>query len=106
PEPAITNPDHIYYPKTHQQEVQPESICRAIMVRSSEYKLIRRAKDISELYDLKKDPTESVNLIDDSAYSEIKAELNENLLQWMIATSDVLPYDRDSRTWPQQLCYN
>jgi choline-sulfatase len=105
PKPMITNPEHIYYPKTHQQEVQPESICRSIMVRSSAYKLIRRTKDISELYDMKKDPTESVNLIDDPAYSDVQAKLNENLLQWMIATSDVLPYDRDHRSWPEQLVY-
>ncbi|HAI11288.1 MAG TPA: sulfatase [Phycisphaerales bacterium] len=106
PNPVITNSDHIYYPKTHQQQMQPESICRALMVRTMDYKLIRRNKDISELYDLRNDPTESVNLIDDPIYSDVQSKLSDQLLRWMIDTSDVMPYERDPRGWPEQLVYS
>lgn len=105
PNPNISQSHHIYYPKTHQQAVQPESICRTVMVRTMSYKFIRRTKDISELYDLKNDPTESLNWADHSGYAQIQAQLNEQLFQWMLSTSDVMPFDRDSRVWPDQLIY-
>lgn len=104
--PAITDPNHIYFPKTHQQEMQPESICRSVMVRTMEHKLIHRNKDICELYDLKNDPTESVNLIDDPAYANVQSQLTKRLFAWMLDTSDVMPYGRDERGWPRQVTYS
>ena len=41
-----------------------------------------------ELYDLEKDPYETCNLIDDSAYEEAKKELIQSLYQWMEDTDD------------------
>ena len=50
-------------------------------VRTNRYKLIHVYDDIDEweLYDLQKDPQEVYNLIDDSDYADIKAELHKKL---------------------------
>lgn len=41
-----------------------------------------------ELYDLKKDPHETTNLADDSAYSEVKEELEKRLMAELTRTGD------------------
>ena len=43
------------------------------MIRSLSHKLIRRTAGQDELYDLKNDPRELVNLIDDPGVQETKA---------------------------------
>lgn len=48
----------------------------------------RRPKE--ELYDLKEDPYELVNLIDEPNYRKIKKELSDKLLKWMKDTDDPL----------------
>ncbi|MDO5969438.1 sulfatase [Flavivirga aquimarina] len=52
-------------------------------VRTKRYKLIHAFDDIDEweLYDLKKDPSEINNLINDESYDEIEAKLRERLKQ-------------------------
>lgn len=101
----LPSPQGIYTPKFQQQMDHPESACRAIMLRTQRWKLIRRTLDVSELYDLQNDPTESVNLIDEPAHSRVLATLNERMLQWLMSTSDVLPWGRDERGWPERLKY-
>ena len=41
-----------------------------------------------ELYDLKKDPNETTNLINDPAYENIAKELRKRLYEWMEKTKD------------------
>jgi len=50
-----------------------------------------------ELYDLRADPRETRNLIDDPAYSEELAALKERMLDWYVETSDVVPQVPDRR---------
>ncbi|XP_062515319.1 uncharacterized protein LOC134190818 isoform X2 [Corticium candelabrum] len=55
------NPQQIYYPKGLQQQMEPLSVCRSVMIRTLTHKLVLRSdpKDFdhcSELYDLQKDP--------------------------------------------------
>ncbi|MEN1967875.1 sulfatase-like hydrolase/transferase [Lentibacillus sp. N15] len=49
------------------------------MIRNERYKLIVNPADISELYDLKKDPFELVNEIDNAEYKKVKKELASKL---------------------------
>ncbi len=91
---------HIYYPKIKLQEDVPTVMCRSVMVRTPEYKLIRRIDDVSELYDLTNDPGEEVNLIGSPEFREIEAGLNERLLMWYLRTSDAVPWGRDDRGHP------
>jgi choline-sulfatase len=91
-----------YYPKLLQQQERPDSVARAIMVRSKTHKLIWRndpeygEKDC-ELYDLVKDPKELENQWDVPAYAGVKAELKDQLLHWLSQTSDVTPFHKDPR---------
>ena len=67
------------------------------MLRTQKYKYVSRLYESDELYDLEKDPHELRNLISDKRYSRVAAELREKTLRWLLATSDTVPYDFDSR---------
>jgi choline-sulfatase len=92
--------NHIYYPKGLQQQEHPESVCRATMMRSTVYKLVRRPLGVSELYDLRSDPRELNNLYEDPAYDDVRIALEQEMLDWYIHTADVVPTDEDPRGLP------
>merc|ERR1719235_2887933 len=102
PEKPCTPVGSNYYPKLLQQQERPDSVARAIMVRSKTHKLIWRndpeygEKDC-ELYDLVKDPKELDNKWEVPAYAGVKAELKDQLLHWLSQTSDITPFDKDPR---------
>jgi len=67
----------------------PADIQRSIASRQ----LIQGANDPrpeEELYNLKKDPNELTNLIDEPTYQDIRKELSNTLLKWMKDTEDPL----------------
>lgn len=80
----------IYYDKTNMPLEDVELNCRTTMIRTKEWKLaIRSAPGMKEeLYDLKNDPQELVNLIDVPKYSDTIKELKERILYWYLRTSD------------------
>ena len=96
---TLENTDSIYHLKCLQQREVPESVCRSTMIRTMKHKLIRRTKDINELYDLEKDPMETVNVYDDPEYCDIRTGLEGQMLDWYIRTSDVTPYKKDNRNF-------
>jgi arylsulfatase A-like enzyme len=88
----------LYWPRIkHQVTDEQPWHTKATMCRTENYKYIRRLYEQDELYDLKKDPQETRNLIDDPAYREILAELKERMLTWYMATVDVVPFETDRR---------
>lgn len=93
----LMDPVNIYYPKALQQQEQPQSVCRTTMIRTLDYKLIRRTSGENELYDLKNDPKELKNLYNEPEYNSIKLELEGKMLDWYIRTSDVVPLNDDPR---------
>ena len=92
-------PGNIYYPKMLQQHEQPQTVCRTVMARTSEYKLVRRTSGDNEFYHLSQDPGELHNLYGDPAYAAQKAELETVLLDWYLKTSDTVPYGDDDRNF-------
>ena len=94
------DPRQIYYPKAKLQQDHPESVCRALMVRTMTHKLIYRAEGLSELYDLRSDPKELSNLYGRSDAVEVQRTLERRLLDWYVETSDVTPFDEDPRGLP------
>ena len=70
---------------------------KAAMCRNRRYKYVRRLYEQDELYDLGTDPQELRNLINDTAYDQILAELKEKMADWYMNTCDVVPYDTDRR---------
>lgn len=70
---------------------------RAAMCRTRDHKYVRRLYEPDELYDLRSDPREERNRIDDPAYAATRARLQDRLLRWYIETCDVVPHQGDRR---------
>ena len=90
-------PDHIYHPRITIQNETPELHGKAVMLRTHQWKYVRRLYDTDELYHLTDDPDELKNLIDDEAYADIVRELSEKMLDWFLDTGDVVPFKWDAR---------
>ncbi len=88
---------NIYYPKGYLQQAHPDSVGRATMLRTSDAKLVYRPAGDSELYDLRADPAELHNLYDLPEHAALQTRLEQRLLRWLTATSDVVPFDEDPR---------
>ena len=88
----------LYWPRIkHQITDEQPWHTKATMCRTRDYKYIRRLYERDELYDLRVDPQETRNLIDDPAYAEVAQRLKERMLTWYMATCDVVPFDIDQR---------
>jgi arylsulfatase A-like enzyme len=77
-----------YFEKLKLQQDDSTTVARAAMLRTHEWKLAIRSAGKEELYDLKNDPQELKNLIDDPALQEIRNDLRECLLHWYLRASD------------------
>lgn len=78
---------------------QPDIAPRTLMIRTEQWKYVYAPDDRDELFDLRADPRELVNLADRPAQASVVAHLRERLLRWMLHTADVLPAQRDPRGW-------
>ena len=96
------NPEGIYYPKGRQQQQHPESVCRAVMIRTMQHKLVWRTNGQSELYDLVVDPMELRNVFDGAKYATVQRDLERRLLDWQTLTGDVVPYEPGPRGFPPE----
>ena len=93
-----TNPSGLYWPRVGLQSVDSEPYhSKAAMCRTQEYKYVKRLYEQDELYDLKHDPGETRNVIDDPAYASALLQLKEQLLAWYMETCDVVPHNTDKR---------
>ncbi len=70
---------------------------KATMCRTKDYKYNRRLYELDELYDLKRDPGELNNVVNDPYYSKILLDLKEKMLTFYQETCDVVPFEIDSR---------
>lgn len=86
----------LYWPRVSLQAFMPEH-GKAVMCRTREYKYIKRHAERDELYDLRADPGERVNRIDDPALAAVRTRLRERMLDWFVSTSDVVPREEDRR---------
>ena len=91
---------NIYYPKGRLQQDVPGSVCRTVMIRTLEHKLIHRAGGVSEFYDLRADPRECANVHDQPEYGAVRGELERQLLDWYLRTADVTPFAESPRGLP------
>jgi len=94
------DPRQIYYPKAKLQQDHPESVCRAVMIRTMTHKLIHRPEGLSELYHLRSDPQELNNVYGQSDAAEVPRELERRLLDWYEEPRAVTPFDEDPRGLP------
>ncbi len=95
--PSFYDPSGLYWPRVQLQGSEVGEHSKAAMCRSRDYKYVRRLYESDELYDLKEDPGELVNRIDDPDYAGVLADLRERMLTWYQTTCDVVPYKTDVR---------
>lgn len=74
----------VYYNKPHVPwEANPFSLAgRFRMIRNHDWKYVENKGDISELYDLKNDPNELINVWGNTDYLEIQTKLQHDLDTW------------------------
>jgi arylsulfatase A-like enzyme len=89
--------DFLYWPRLSLQRGEGPEHSKATMIRTSDYKYVHRLYESDELYDLRNDPAERYNRIDNPALAMVRAELVERLLQFYLETSDVVPHQPDKR---------
>lgn len=90
-------PEHLYWPRLSLQRRDGPEHLKAVMCRTKEYKYVRRIGERDELYDLRRDPHELENRIDDPALQPVLTRLRERMLDWYVETCDVVPHDADQR---------
>ncbi len=90
-------PTSHYYPRVSLQNQEGPEHTKAIMVRTAEYKYVKRLYEQDELYDMNLDPAEQVNRINDPSYQEVVRSLRERLLTFYLETSDVVPHELHQR---------
>jgi arylsulfatase A-like enzyme len=86
-----------YFGKGELQHVEPESVGKAAAVRTERWCYVYRLYEGPELYDRAADPRELCNLAGRPEVAEVERSLRDRLLDWMVATSDVIPWTPDPR---------
>jgi arylsulfatase A-like enzyme len=93
----LDRPGFPYDLKGELQRADPVFLGKAVSVRTKQWTYIYRRLESDELYDRLADPRETVNLIDDAEHSEIALQLRNKIFEWLVDTSDVIPWEEDPR---------
>lgn len=72
-------------------------------MRSVDWTYVYRLYEPAELYNRKTDLAELHNLAADPMYGRIVQEMQAEMFQWMVQTSDFLPFQKDARFPPVEL---
>lgn len=91
------DPDDLYWPRQAPQHSTGPEHTKAVMCRTERHKYVRRLYESDELYDLRQDPREMENRIDDPALADVLAELKDRMLTFFLETGDVVPWQTDRR---------
>ncbi len=89
-----------YAKKSALQRDDPELVGKAVSMRTTDHTYIHRLWDDDELYDRRNDPYEHHNLLAGTPTADarrIAAEMQAEMLDWSIATSDVIRWEPDPR---------
>ncbi|MFA9398026.1 MAG: sulfatase-like hydrolase/transferase [Clostridiaceae bacterium] len=89
--------DGLYYPRLSLQRSEGPEHGKAVMCRTKDFKYVNRLYELDEFYDLKKDPKEINNVINDIAYTNVINEMKQRMLKFFMETSDVVPLKTDKR---------
>ncbi len=90
-------PTGLYWPRLRMQRSEGPEHTKAVMCRTRDFKYVRRLYESDELYDLRSDPAELDNRIDDPQLATVLLALKERLLTFYLETGDVVPHDPDRR---------
>jgi len=92
----------IYWPRTALQFNEPRVHGKAVMIRSENWKYVRRLYDTDELYDMADDPQECHNRVNYPALADVRAELDQAIIEWFLETGDAVPLRWDMRSPREQ----
>ena len=90
-------PEGLYWHRLSLQREEGPEHTKATMIRTREFKYVRRLYETDELYDLRRDPQELENRVDDPSLATVLSALKERMLTWYMETCDVVPPDTDRR---------
>jgi arylsulfatase A-like enzyme len=76
------------------------AVSRCATIRTPEMLYTHCTRDVDELFDLRSDPDGVVNVAQQPEYAQVRGQLRERLLDWMLETSDTLPLEQGLRHWP------
>jgi len=96
-EPLLERADYPYDLKARLQHEAPETVGKAIALRTERWTYVYRLYEGDELYDRATDPGELRNLSGSPETAPIERELRDRILRWTVETADVVPWDRDPR---------
>jgi arylsulfatase A-like enzyme len=96
-------PGFPYDLKGKAQHDRPETVGKAVAIRSADWTYVWRLYEPPELYDRHADPQELHNLAGKPEHGPLEAEMRDELLRWMIETADVMPWTEDPRFPPIEL---
>jgi arylsulfatase A-like enzyme len=91
------SPPFPYDRKGVAEHERPETVGKAVAIRSADWTYVWRLYEPPELYDRRNDPGELHNLAGQPEHGELEARLSGELLRWMVATGDVMPWEEDPR---------
>jgi arylsulfatase A-like enzyme len=86
-----------YWPRVNLQSSEGPEHGKAVMCRTHDYKYVRRLYESDELYDLRSDPAELHNRINDPTLENVKREMRDRILTFFLETGDVVPHQPDKR---------
>ena len=86
-----------YAKKGQLQHEKPELVGKAISLRNQDHTYVYRLYESDELYNRITDPDETNNIIDLPETAATVAALKEEVLDWLVATTDNIPWDPDPR---------
>jgi len=70
---------------------------KATMIRTKDYKYVKRKEEKDEFYDLTEQSRERFNRIDEPEYRDIILDLKDRMLGWYQETCDTVPHTLDAR---------
>ncbi|MFV0353263.1 MAG: sulfatase-like hydrolase/transferase [Oscillospiraceae bacterium] len=91
-----------YWPKMMAQ-TDDEAHAKGIMMFDGRYKYVSRSLGNDELYDLEVDPGEMQNKIGDTKIASVVARMQVDMLKWLQATADIVPFEYDQRFTPKMM---
>ncbi len=94
---SSSNPEGLYWPRLKLQQQEGPEHTKATMCRTKDLKYVQRLYEKDELYELRNDPAEQVNIVDLPNYRKSLSAMKERLLRFYLETGDVVPHAPDRR---------
>ncbi len=93
----LEQPQGEYKQKGALQRSQPDLVGRTVALRNERYTYVYRLYEEDEFYDRIADPEEQTNLFNQPDQTNVKSQLRDEILNWLLATADTIPWSSDPR---------